>query len=407
VTRASVLQLHLPEHWPAADGAELRWRRGRETGAARADELPRAEEVALVLPVARVAFARAALPPGPAAKLARLAPFAIEDALVCAPEDVVATVLDEARDGERLVAAVDRAWLAAALAELAAHGIRPAKAIVESALVAGAAGAWTVVWTGAGGFVALGGIEAVALDASVDGRPPLALKLAADERRRRGDAPVAVRLLLAGGADAPDTGRWSEALHVPVAVAGKWLPQDADATAATCPNLLPGMNGGRWRGRDLAASFRPAAILASAILAVHVALAFADWSRLAVAARAARSDMETAFRGAFPEAKAVVDPALQMRRNVADLRRAAGEPDASDFVPLAAKLAPALAAAGLRPQALRFERGELALDLAVAPGDTREQLARRLQVPGLRVQVEGIATGAGGPVATVRIGAAS
>jgi general secretion pathway protein L len=403
----SALQLHLPEHWPAADEARLRWRRGREDGAAHLDELPRAERITLVLPVARVAFARAALPPGPAAKLAKLAPFAIEDAIVSAPEDVVATVLEDERDGERLVAAVDRAWLGSALAELAAHGVRPTKAIVESALAAGPPGTWTVVWTGSGGFAALGGLEAIALDASIDGRPPLALKLAADERRRHGDAPKAVRVLLAGGAEAPSTGRWSESLHVPVAVVGNWVPQDADAAAAACPNLLPGTTGGRWHGKDLAATFRPAAILAAAILAVHGVLTLADWSRLALEARTARSEMEAAFRKAFPEAKAVVDPALQMRRNVADLRRAAGEPGAADFVPLAAKLAPALAAAGLRPQALRYERGELALDLAVTPDDTREKVARRPQVPGLRVQVERIAAGAGGPVATVRIGAAS
>jgi len=35
--------------------------------------------------------------------------------------------------------------------------------------------------------------------------------------------------------------------------------------------------------------------------------------------------MEAAFRNAFRDAKAVVDPALQMRRNVADLRRAMEE----------------------------------------------------------------------------------
>ena len=411
---AAFLQLHLPEHWPdpgALDEPRLRWALsagGRvEDGASPLAEIPRAEETCLVLPVARVAFVRAALPPGPAAKLAKLAPFAIEDAIVSAPEDIVATVLDDERNGERLVAVIDRGWLQAACAELAAHGIRPARAIVESALAAGSPDTWTVVWTGGGGFAALGGIEAIALDASLDGRPPLSLKLAADERRRHGDAPKAVRVLLAGGADAPDTGRWAESLHVPVAVVGKWVPEEADAAAAACPNLLPGQGGGRWSGRELVARFKPAAILAAGILAVHGALTVADWSRLAYEARGLRGDMEAAFRKSFPEAKAVVDPALQMRRNVADLRRAAGEPDATDFVPVLAKLAPALAAAGLRPQSLRYERGELALDLAVAPDDTREKVARRLQVPGLRVQVERIATGASGPVATVRIGAAS
>jgi type II secretion system protein L len=410
---ASFLQLHLPEHWPApgADAPPLRWALsagGRvEDGAGPLAEVPPAAEVCLVLPVARVAFVRAALPPGPAAKLARLAPFAIEDAIVSGPEDVVATVLDDERDGERLVAVVDREWLASVLAELAGHGIRPARAIVESALAAGSAGTWTVVWAGGGGFAALGGIEAIALDASVDGRPPLALKLAADERRRRGDAPRAVRVLLAGGADAPDTGRWAESLHAPVAVVGKWVPEEGDAAAAACPNLLPGAGGGRWSGTELAARFRPAAILAACVLGIHGLLTVADWSRLAYEARGLRGDMEAAFRKAFPEASAVVDPALQMRRNVADLRRAAGEPDAADLVPVLAKLAPALAAAGLRPESLRYERGELALELRLAPEDTREKLAGRLQVPGLRVQVERVAAGAGGPVATVRIGSAS
>ncbi|HTO49919.1 MAG TPA: type II secretion system protein GspL [Burkholderiales bacterium] len=411
---ASLLQLHLPEHWPAtgaADEPPLRWALsagGRvEGGVGRLAEIPPADETCLVLPVARVTFVRAALPPGPAAKLAKLAPFAIEDAIVSDPEDIVVSVLDDVRDGDRLVAVVDRAWLESVLAELAAHGIRPARAIVESALAAGSQGTWTVVWTGGGGFAALGRIEAIALDASLDGRPPLSLKLAADERRRRGDAPKAVRLLLADGADAPDTGRWAESLHVPVAVVGRWVPEETDAAAAACPNLLPGAGPGRWSGRELLARFKPAAILAVGILAVHGVLTFADWSRLAVEARGLRSDMDAAFRKAFPDAKAVVDPALQMRRNVADLRRAAGEPDATDFVPVLAKLAPALAAAGLRPQSLRYERGEFALDLAVGPDDTRERVASRLQVPGLRVQVERIAAGASGPVATVRIGAAS
>jgi general secretion pathway protein L len=115
--------------------------------------------------------------------------------------------------------------------------------------------------------------------------------------------------------------------------------------------------------------------------------------------------MESAFRKAFPDAKSVVDPALQMRRNFADLRRAAGEADASDLVPMLAKLAPALAAIGARPQSVRFDRGELELDLALGAGEPRgrEELVNRLRTPGLSVRVERVATGAAGPLATVRV----
>jgi general secretion pathway protein L len=343
------------------------------------------------------------------AKLAKLAPFAIEDAIVSAPEEVHCVVFDgqagESTDAERLVAVIDREWLAAALAALASAGIRPDRAIVESALVADADGAWTVVWSGDGGFAAPGGGEAIALDASVDARPPLALKLAVDERRCRGEPPRAVRVLLAGGADAPDVAKWSEGLHAPVAVTGRWLPEERDAREARCPDLLPSSRHGAAAVGEWLARLKPAAVIAAALIAVHGVLTLGDWVRLAHEARSLRQDMERAFRKAFPDAQSIVDPALQMRRNLADLRRAAGEPDAGDLVPLLARLAPALARANARPRALRYERGELQLDLAVGPDETRERLASRLQVPGVRVRIERVATGGPEPLATVRIAA--
>ena len=80
---AAFLQLHLPEHWPdpgALDEPRLRWALSAgdrvEDGASPLAEIPRADEICLVLPVARVTFVRAPLPRGPAAKLARIAPFA-------------------------------------------------------------------------------------------------------------------------------------------------------------------------------------------------------------------------------------------------------------------------------------------------------------------------------------------
>jgi general secretion pathway protein L len=407
---ASLLQLHVPERWPdAIREPHVRWARRRdgavEDGVARLAEIPRAEETILVLPVARVAFVRAALPQGPAARLAKLAPFAIEDAIVSAPEQVHCAVLDDDRGGERLIAVLDREWLESALAELASFGIKPDRAIVESALLPADAGTWTVVWSGEGGFAALGGVEAIALDASVEGRPPLGLKLALDELRRTGAGPRALRVLTVGAADPPETATWSESLHVPVTLAGKWLPEAADAGAAACADLLPGARAGAWAAEAWLARLKPAAALVAALIAAHVLVTLGDWARLAYEARGLRHQMEAAFRKAFPDARTVVDPALQMRRNVADLRRAAGEPDATDLVPLLAKLAPALAAAGARPRSLRYERGELELELIVAAGETGERLASRLRVPGMRVRIERVATGGGEPHATVRIAA--
>lgn len=406
-----VLQLHLPDRWPdrtTRNEPPFRWalqaRGRRRGGVTRLAELPHADEIILVLPASRVGLVRAQLPTGPEVRLTKLAPFAVEDAVASAPEELHVVVLDETLDGARLIAVLDRAWLASAVGELESLGVSPDRAIVESALVGDHHGAWTLVWSGSGGFVVFGGIEAITVDASLEGQPPLALKLAADEWQARGTPPRAVRVLLAEGAAPPDVARWSESLRIPVAVAGQWTPEEFDADATACPDLLRGAQQGRWTNAEwMARLSRPATILLGVIVAVHVLLTVGDWARLAVEARGLQSQMETLFRKAFPEAKAVVDPALQMRRNLAELRRTAGEADAADLVPMLLKLSPALAALGGSPQSMKFERGEIELQLPVASGETREGLASRLQVPGLRVRVERVATGGGATLATIRV----
>jgi len=206
-----------------------------EDGVSHLREIPRADEVIVVLPVARVLFSRAHLPPGQPAKAAKLVPFAVEDSIALAPEDIHGVALEEVRDGQRLVAVIDRQWFTSALAEFDVVRLAPSRVIVESALVEAEPGTWTIVWSGDGGFAALGGIEAIALDASIDGRPPLSLKLAADEQRTSGEALNTVRVLLTPGASPPDVGRWSQSLHVPVTIAGEWRPEQIDARRAPCP----------------------------------------------------------------------------------------------------------------------------------------------------------------------------
>jgi general secretion pathway protein L len=403
----SYLQIHLPEGWP--DDERVRWSRHKgarvEDGVCAVRELPAADEVAVVLPAARMAFARARLPHGPVAKLARLAPFAIEDAIAPSPESVRTALVRHLGDGEWLVAVLDRSWFDDALAALADEGAEPDRVIAESALVPYVPGAWSAVWHGAGGFVVIDDAEAIALDATVDARAPLALKLAADERRGRADAPQSVRVFTARGAEPPDLARWSDALHVPVAAAGPWRPESIDARAIAAVDLRAEGTDAMLREHGRLARLRPAALVAAIVLGVHGLLTVGDWLRLRFEAAGLRAAAEANYRTAFPDARTVVDPALQMARGVAGLRRAAGEPDPADALPLLARLAPALQAADVRPQALKYERGQIELELVLPAGASREALAARLRTPGLAVRVERVTSGAGGAVATVRIGA--
>src|SRR5947207_5768190 len=74
-----------------------------------------AGEAELVLPVARVLFARLRLPRVNAATIRELLPFAIEDRLVADPAHIHAVAGTTDANGETVVAVVDRAWFQAAL----------------------------------------------------------------------------------------------------------------------------------------------------------------------------------------------------------------------------------------------------------------------------------------------------
>jgi general secretion pathway protein L len=99
--------------------------------------------------------------------------------------------------------------------------------------------------------------------------------------------------------------------------------------------------------------------------------------------------MEKSFREAFPDARVVVDAPLQMQRNLAELRGAAGQLTATDFLPLLGRTAGALDAdsrSGMR--AVDFEAGQLRLDIALADQAAADALIGRLAGAGLASQLQ-------------------
>src|SRR5262249_37317052 len=77
---------------------------------------------------------------------------------------------------------------------------------------------------------------------------------------------------------------------------------------------------------------RAAAVLVAVIAVVQLALLALDTWRLERERQSLEARREAIFRAAFPEAKAGVDADLQMRRNVAELRRTRGLASDDDFL---------------------------------------------------------------------------
>jgi len=141
------------------------------------------------------------------------------------------------------------------------------------------------------------------------------------------------------------------ALGEPLGVQVDVMQGEPDAaSAAAAVNLLQGsfapsgMLGALMPLAGRAAGLRGAALKAPAIwlgIAALVAIAGMNiyWLKLEAEARALKQQMESAFRTTFPETTAVVDPVLQTKRQLSDLRARAGLPSANDFSVLNARIA--------------------------------------------------------------------
>jgi general secretion pathway protein L len=316
-------------------------------------EVPDTEDVELVLPVARVLFARLALPKVGAKTLKELLPFAVEDSLLADPDQIHAVAGRANAQGESVVAVVDRRWLKAQIDTLADAGFAPRRAWCETALVPKEPAGWTVIAGKEHGFLVDGDGLAMGFDVAPDGSPPLAIRLALQEAANHDRAAAKLVII----SEAP-LGNWSEDLGVPVEMRAPPKLTDAVKVDPAAINLLEGEFAPKRQGEGIAIP-RSVAIAAAVLAAALGLQAVLGWWTLSREAARLGGEQDAIFRNAFPEAKAVVDPPLQMARNLAALQRSRGVASETDFLALASELGRALAATPGKVKRLDYQDGRL------------------------------------------------
>ena len=379
------------------------------TGEGSITDLPQhAGNVHLIIPAAQVLLTRVHMPGG--SRLRRdgsLLAFAVEEETLGEP-DTNHVIWMGSAGGEDAVAVVDKKALQRWLDALAAAAVRVDEIYCETLLMPWTAGEWSFAWDGREGFVRTGEFEGVATDCGDKTSPPLALCLMLKEAEAREARPASISLYTtmtvnepAGEAvSMPDVEVWQRELGIPIHLGGVWdwrtAPPDSSAS------LLRGRK--RWQNfSGLLTRLRPAAWVVGAVLAIHAAALTADWILLAGEQRALRHQMESRFRGMFPAAVAVVDPALQMRRKLVEARHAAGLLDDSDFLPMIETVAPGLKE--LAPGSLRaisYDSGKLVLELAIDEAAAQRIVARLLE-SGLSVDTLPAVANGGSGVAVIHV----
>lgn len=391
--RCSLAQLSLQCEWRVNAGSRI------EEGAGDVNDAPGgAARVEWIVPASDVSLTRAALPRTARRRGSAVLAYAAEDDIAGDPDTQYVTRLGRIAD-EDVLAVLDRARYARSLDALSRAGLAPDAIYCETLLLPCAPDEWSIAWNGHEGFVRTGALEGAATDAGDRQVPPLALKLMLDAAHARGSLPQRLALYTTAADAAPDLESWQAELGIPLWQAGAWdwrsAPVDTNAR-------LTQEGRGPARVAHIGGRLVPAAWLVAVALVVHAAGVAIDWATLASDRRDLQSRMEARFRAVFPEAVAVADPALQMRRKLAEKRRAISRPDTQDFLPMIGRLAPAvklLPAGTLRLIAYDGER--LTVQVRGAGEAALRAFDARLKESGLLVQSDSKKTTDGNAVLTV------
>ena len=376
---------------------------GREpvTGEGRLAELPRrAERIQLVVPAAQVLITRARVPQEARRRAGSLLAFAVEEKTAGEPDANQVSWLGAVGDND-VLAVVDKPGLTRWRDALGAAGIRGYEVHCETLLLPWTAGEWSLAWNGREGFVRSGEFEGAATDCGDRQAPPLSLRLMLEEVEAHGAGPSSVALYTTMPDAVPDIEAWTRELGIAVRLAGTWDWRTAPPEAGVSLT----QERQRWRAfTGAAARLRPAAWILGAALAIQAAALVIDWTSLAHQQRALRQQMESRFRAAFPDAVAVTDPVLQMRRKLAQARHAAGQPDSGDFLPMIEKVMAGLK--DLPAGALRivsYESGRMTLELAASDEAAVHRIVTRLVQSGLSIEPSAAMKRAGGATVVITV----
>ncbi|MDF3839367.1 type II secretion system protein GspL [Cupriavidus basilensis] len=389
-------------------------------------ELPAAERLVLIMAASDVLLTGAVVPPLAPARLKLALPNLVEDVLATDAQPchiAVGPALDAlpgkaaAASRRRLLMVADRAWLRAVLDAFAEHRHRRRHVLpAQLCLPLPQAAAPSAL----AGTAAAGTDAPAASDTDMAAMAALALEAA---------TPTASPLFEAEGVPAPAglPGYWQltvrsgehagyglllgdDALKAwqGLAPAGDWYASPAAMTQAAPQGARPldwqvWIDGAQATLRDPSldlaqfefaqgradrwnlAAWRLPLALAAALLVVQLIGMNVHWLMLRQEEKRLVAGQEQTLRSAFPQIPVVIDPPLQMQRQVDQLRLASGRSTPDDFLPLADRFGQA--AHQLAPDALlALEYRGRTLFATLKPGTDTDALRNAARQSGLAME---------------------
>ncbi len=386
-----VLSLQLPAGWPEGSVPVSWWWHGadgvvRHGQVVQLAELPvelRAERVWVWTPAEETMLAQIVLPTRSRARIAQALPYALEDQLLGEPESLH-FAYRPLGGGSLVVAVTARARLQAWVDALKAAGLVPMGLCPATLALPWDGLGWSLTPDGSELIVRTGAWSGFTCELPRGAEVPEALAIAL--REARSGAKVLESLSFYNPPAAVALEHWSTDLQLPVhGLEGEFWAQTPDAAGFS---LLQQEFSPADPLRQALRALRPAGVILLVWLVLGFGFNLGAWWHLKHVELAQRREMVELFKRSFPDAHTIVDPALQMARDLDALRSGGGRPVPGDFLPLLARAAPAIqSTAAVHLRSLSYSDSSLTFDLRVADYQTMETLRNALSARGLSAKV--------------------
>lgn len=330
-------------------------------------------QVWLVADARDVTLITVPVPPLSGKRLKQALPNIIEEYVLQDPARCLIVPGPVQSDGQRVLGVIDSHWVDAVLAAFKSHGIRVDALWPGQLVLPLREGRWSVLasddcltvrtgeWSGTGW--AAGESEqanretaSALLAGKLMGQPPAQIDVWLGQPEWRSPLKLAARPseVTLDFADAPLV---------------RGAPMDLlSVHNAGLRTMLSRVDWRLWKGVGALA----AASVAAAVIGLNL-----QWMQLGAEARSLEAAVRDRFHQAFPNA-AMVDPVLQMRRSIGELRLKSGRPGPDDFVPLLARFAQAIGERGRGTiEAIEYREGTMKIRF-VAEAASDESLRESL-----------------------------
>ncbi len=353
--------------------------------------------VVVLVPGVDVLLASTQLPGLNRQRLTRAVPFALEEQLASDVEELHFALGHRDDDGHIHNAVVARDKIAAWLELLRAAGLQADVMLSEVLAVpreaANDAGRhWSLLIDGARCLLRTDNQRGLALDLD---NLSVVLQAALDEA---GDSlPTGLDIKICGDDTFSDSDDYRQLGQVceEAGIGVERQLQDDDGTLLLARgfdekvaiNLLQGDYSRRGQLEKLLRPWRPAILLLGLWLVVLLGAMGLEYSRLSQQDAEMRAQITALYREAFPKARKVVNPRVQMERGLAKLRGTGG--GQMDLLGFIGKAGPILKATpGLKLRSLRYKENRLDIDLEISSLQTLDKLKQRLaDEAGLAVEI--------------------